>query len=131
MSISPALAELCTRFAAYDLDADGWQNLFPDESDWESPDCDVMSARFLVFAQKAGFEGFLMRADSADEGQHWFTVIHDREHAVAVDWTARQFYNAGYPAAPTDPLLIPCPLVFGWPGVYPLKVVEFQTMVRA
>jgi len=93
-----------------------------------------MSDRFLGFARARGFEGHLVRADSLDEGQHWFAVVSpleagpaDRATATAVDWTARQFHNAGYPAPATDPDLIPCPLVFDWPGTYPLEVVTFET----
>lgn len=127
------LAEISTRFVETDRDAFGWMHWFPDEMDWESPDCDIMSERFLALAQSEGFDGFLVRADSADEGQHWFAVINCPESgkSVAVDWTARQFYNAGHPAPPTDPELIPCPLVFDWPGQYPLDVVHFETMVAS
>ena len=131
MSQNQELTGLCIRFLEADADARGWKHLFPDESEWESPDCDEMSARFLAFAEAEGFDGYLVRADSIDDGQHWFAVIHGLEpgQEVAVDWTARQFYNAGYPAAPTDPGLIPCSLVFDWPSSYPLGVVEFQTIV--
>lgn len=132
MKTNQDLADLCTLFVATDTDAYGWKHVFPDESDWESPDCDVMSEKFLALAQAEGFDGFLIRADSIDDGQHWFAVIRGLSGAdTAVDWTARQFHNAGYPAAATDPDLIPCPLVFDWPAVYPLGVVEFQTMVAS
>lgn len=123
------IAHLCEQFLSTDCDAQGWAFLYPDESGWESPDCDVMSRRFLLHVQDAGFDGRLVRALSADEGEHWFTIIGapGAEHVVAVDWTARQFYNAGHPSPPTDPLLISCPLVFDWPGAYPLEVVSFES----
>lgn len=128
LDISAEVVALCTRFLESDRDATGWASLYPDETHWESPDCDVMSDRFLGFAHEAGFAGFLVHADSLDEGRHWFAVISGSgsEPDVAVDWTARQFWNAGHPSPPTDPELIPCPLVFEWPSRYPLDVVEFQ-----
>ncbi|MET0885678.1 MAG: hypothetical protein ABWX92_04435 [Mycetocola sp.] len=124
------LSDLCARFLEVDRDARGWASLYPDESEWESPDCDEMSERFLRFAHVAGVPGFLVRAESIDEGQHWFAVVQlpGSEQPLAVDWTARQFHNAGFPLPPTDPALIPCPLVFEWPGRYPLDVVEFQSL---
>lgn len=128
LDISPGVVALCTRFLESDRDALGWKFAYPDETQWESPDCDVMSDRFLRFARETGRDGFVVRVESVDEGPHWFTVISGigSEPDAAVDWTARQFWNAGHPAPPTDPLLIPCPLVFEWPGRYPLAVVEFQ-----
>ena len=128
-AITPGIAGLCTGFLQADTDARGWASVYPDESEWESPDCDVMSERFLRHAKAEWFDGFLVHAESTDEGQHWFTVVLDpaSARAVAVDWTARQFHNAGHPAPPSDPALIPCPLVFDWPGPYPIDVVEFQT----
>jgi len=132
MNASPAdvaasIAHLCDLFLLEDLDAQGWAFLYPDESEWESPDCDVMSERFLVVARREGYDGHLVRVDSVDEGPHWFTVITlpDHDGRVAVDWTARQFHNAGHPAPPIDPRSIACPLVFAWPGRYPLSVVSF------
>jgi hypothetical protein len=124
--------ELCAHFTAEDSDARGWALLYPDESEWESPDCDVMSERFLAAAQAAGFDGHLVRADSDVEGQHWFAVITapgNNEQPFAVDWTARQFYNVPQPAI--DPALIPCPLVFQWSGTYPLDLIEFESMARS
>lgn len=133
MNASPAdvaasIAHLCDLFLHEDLDARGWAFLYPDESEWESPDCDVMSERFLRLARREGYDGHLIRADSVDEGRHWFTVITfpGRVGGVAVDWTARQFHNAGHPAPPIDPLRIACPLVFTWPGRYPLSTVSFE-----
>lgn len=121
------VAALCSAFMAADVDARRWATLYPDESEWESPDCDEMAGRFLHFAKAAGAEGHLYRLDSVDEGPHWVAVLEsDLGADVAVDWTARQFHNAGYPAPPTEPSLIPCPLVFDWPGRYPLDVVTFQ-----
>jgi hypothetical protein len=129
---SPEIDQLCQRFLDSDHDALGWASLYPDESNWESPDCDVMSERFLSMARASGLGGFLVRAESLDEGVHWFVVISgdDPRPDVAVDWTAKQFWNAGFPAPATDPSLIPCPLVFEWPGHYPLDIVEFQTISR-
>ena len=126
VSVSGTVESLSSRFLDSNQDARGWKFLFPDESDWESPDCDVMSEQFLAFAQAEGFVGHLVRVDSVDEGQHWFTVVTVAGETIAFDWTARQFYNAGYPAPSTDPALIPCPLVFVWPGSYPLDVVDFS-----
>lgn len=124
------IAHLCDTFLLKDPDAQGWAFLYPDESDWESPDCDVMSARFLAFARSEGYDGYLVHAESVDEGDHWFAVVASPGHAdVAVDWTARQFHNAGQPAPPTDPRRISCPLVFDWPSTYPLTVVDFQRYV--
>ncbi|WP_311245295.1 MULTISPECIES: hypothetical protein [unclassified Microbacterium] len=121
------IAHLCDLFLFEDLDAQGWAFLYPDESEWESPDCDIMSRRFLELARREGLDGELVHVTSVDEGPHWFAVLADsRGVSIAVDWTARQFYNAGYPASPTDPELIPCPLIFAWPGAYPLAVVEFE-----
>lgn len=127
---TPEATDLCARFLEADRDALGWLHLYPDESEWESPDCDVMSERFIHFSHAAGIPGFIVRAESIDEGPHWFAVIQlpGSEQQLAVDWTARQFHNAGFPAPPTDPALIPCPLVFEWPGRYPLDVVEFQSL---
>ncbi|ROR76026.1 hypothetical protein SAMN06295974_3828 [Plantibacter flavus] len=130
---SVEIAHLCTQFLANDRDAQGWAFLYPNEESWESPDCDEMSERFLRFARELGFDGVLVRAESAAEGEHWFTVVQPA-HAgepVAIDWTARQFHNAGHPAPPTDPLLIPCPLVFPWPSDYPLDIVDFKRMGQA
>ncbi len=129
-----ALDLLCHLFVSTDRDAAGWAFEYPDEEGWESPDCDVMSARFLTHARQHGVDGFLVRAESIDEGQHWFTVITDPDTGAlrAVDWTARQFHNAGHPAPPTDPYLIECPLIFDWEPeapTYPLEVVQFQKMV--
>ena len=89
-STTPELAELIQLFLDTDPDAYGWAYVYPDESIWESPDCDVMSARFLRLAQSQGFGGFLIRAESIDEGPHWFAVIegHTLTQQVAVDWTA-------------------------------------------
>jgi hypothetical protein len=125
------LGELCTSFLVEDPDARGWAFLYPDESEWESPDCDVMSERFLRKAIEDGYTGFLVRADSSAEGQHWFAVVTapGADRAFAVDWTARQFYNVCQP--PSDPALIPCPLVFEWPGVYPLEVIDFESMLQS
>ncbi len=124
------IAHLCRRFLTEDPDAWGWAFLYPDEDEWESPDCDVMSARFLDLARSAGVDGHIVRADSLDEGSHWFAVVTDPHSGqqFAVDWTARQFHNAGHPLPPTDPELITCPLVFEWPAVYPLDVVHFDTV---
>ena len=123
------VAELCEQFLNSDRDAFGWTSLYPDESQWESPDCDVMSQRFMHFARERGFDGFLVKAETLDEGHHWFAVLAgDDQRQIAVDWTARQFWNAGHPVPTTDPALIPCPLVFEWPGQYPLEVVEFVSM---
>ena len=101
-AITPELAGLCTGFLRADPDARGWASVYPDESEWESPDCDVMSERFLSHAKAEGFDGFSVRAESTDEGQHWFAVVLDPAsgRAVAVYWTARQFHNAGHPAPP-------------------------------
>lgn len=123
-----ALDELLLAFLDSDADAHGWSFIFPDESEWESPDCDLMSARFLELARTRGFAGHLIRADSDAEGQHWFAVIREpgSEREIAVDWTARQFYNVRQPA--DDPASIPCPLVFEWRHQYPLGVVEFESM---
>lgn len=120
------VAHLCHQFLSEDLDAQGWAFLFPDESQWESPDCDEMSRRFIELAQQSGVDGHLVHLESLDEGSHWLAVLTSRSgEQVAVDWTARQFFNAGHPAPATDPRLIPCPLVFDWPGTYPLPVVTF------
>lgn len=129
MPVLTPLGELLLEFLNLDADARGWAFLFPDESEWESPDCDVMSERFLELARTRGFAGHLIRADSAAEGQHWFAVVHEpgSELEIAVDWTARQFYNVPQPAA--DPARIPCPLVFEWQHRYPLDVIEFESMV--
>ena len=125
--LSAEIAHLCHSFLLEDSDAQGWAFAYPDESEWESPDCDVMSRRFLAFVREEGFDGYLVCAESVDEGEHWFAVIETPEEpSIAVDWTARQFHNAGHPAPPTDPALIACPLIFDWPGAYPLDVVEFQ-----
>ena len=124
----PTIDELCTLFMAADADADGWAHLYPAEEHWESPDCDVMSARFLTFARAHGHDGHLIHATSIDEGDHWWCVLTTA--GVAVDWTAKQLYNAGHPAPPTDPDLIPCPLTFLWPGTYPLDVVQFDTVTE-
>ena len=128
----PQIAHLCDRFLHEDLDAQGWAFLYPDESAWESPDCDEMSRRFLQLARAEGLDGYLIRAESLDEGSHWFTVLAlsgsaDATDMVAVDWTARQFYNADHPRVPADPGSIPCPLVFDWPGPYPLDRVSFHS----
>lgn len=127
---STTIAHLCSQFLHEDLDALGWAFLFPDESEWESPDCDVMSERFVDLARREGVAGQLVHVSSVDDGSHWFAVLADgRGTSIAVDWTARQFYNAGHPAPPTDPELIPCPLIFEWPGTYPLAVVEFELVI--
>jgi hypothetical protein len=126
-----AIAGLCARFIRTDRDAWGWAFLYPDESAWESPDCDVMSERFLRLAEAYSFAGFLVRAESHDDDRHWFTVVTepgDPASGIAVDWTARQFYNAVWMAAPTDPALIACPLLFGWPGRYPLGTDAFESV---
>jgi len=127
------IAHLCRRFLLEDPDAQGWAFLYPDEEHWESPDCDVMSRRFIDLARSEGFDAHLVHASSIDEGDHWFAVIQlsGGTAAIAVDWTAKQFYTAGHPAPPTDPDLIPCPLVFRWPGRYPLDVVEFELTAPA
>lgn len=123
------IARLCDLFLHEDTDAQGRAFLYPDESEGDSPDCDEMSARFLDVARREGYTGYIVHAISVDEGPHWCAVVSspDGDRDIAVDWTAPQFFNAGFPEPPVDPASIPCPLIFDWPGEYPLAAVAIES----
>lgn len=118
------LRDLCLRFLAEDEDAQLWGQHPDDFSD--APDCDVMTKRFAQFATAEGLPADVVRVelnaplDTMGGGPHWFAVIN----GVAFDWTARQFYDVHGVNFAYDE--IPQPLLFLWPGPYPLPGIDID-----
>lgn len=104
-----------------------------------SEDCDVLSDAFTAYCHARGLEAetVCVKMSSPLEAMldiHYFNVVtfadrfarssvsapHDVV-TLAIDWTARQFYNCdGMPLNIDD---IDFPLVFAWPGDYPLPTL--------
>lgn len=114
------LPNLINRFIKESDDAKAWGGTPNDFTN--AADCDVMSIRFQDFLRGNGIEARVVKAkvfaphdDMTDV--HYFVVT---DTGLAFDWTARQFYNLdGFPLDYDD---IPCPLLFAWPGTYPLPL---------
>lgn len=98
----------------------------PDAQMWleddfsEAPDCDVIAHLFLGWALGSGIlaQNVTVRMNSPYEAtldEHVFTVL---DNGTAIDWTARQFHNCE--GMPLEADQIPVPLIFLWPGDYPL-----------
>ena len=115
------IATLTRAFEALDADAARW-TMHPDgDFDVELPDCDVMAKRYTAFAIERGHNARTVECHPPQPEPwydgHWFTVIDGQ----AIDWTARQFYNVADDSDEwLDPNDIPTPLVFAWPGHYPI-----------
>lgn len=89
----------------------------------DSEDCDVVSSAFTAHCLARGAEAFTVRVEMTSPfeailGEHYFTVLGV---GVAVDFTARQFHNVE--GVHLDIEEIPFPLVFLWPGDYPLSTL--------
>ena len=114
---------MCLAFLAQDDDAKAW-GATPDEFD-DAPDCDVMAERFVRFATTHGLTANVVRVkiEATFDGctdLHWFAVVE----GVGFDWTARQFHNVE--GMDLDHSEIPCPLLFLWPGPYPLPTITAE-----
>ena len=117
------------KFLEQDDDAKLWGGT-PEEFT-NAPDCNVLAERFAwwVMANYGKSADVVVvdmvaATDDIGGGPHWFTVID----GVAFDWTARQFHNVlGMPLAYDE---IPSPLLFLWPGPYPLPMLEAFIPVR-
>lgn len=117
------LRTLCMAFLDQDDDAKAWGST-PEEFT-DAPDCDVMAKRFAHFAETNGHPAEVVQVNVHAEFEgctdiHLFTVID----GVAVDWTARQFHNVE--GVNLDASEIPSPLLFLWPGPYPLPTITVQ-----
>lgn len=127
--------QLLMEFLDEDDDAKAWGGLRDDFVD--APDCDVMADRFANWLGARGIVAGVATVQMSSPyesvlGTHYFTVVH----GIAVDWTARQFYNVRGPSFAIDALHgkeryivqdeseIPSPLLFVWPGPYPLPTLE-------
>jgi hypothetical protein len=113
--------KIVNEFFINDADARDWTSN-PDTFR-EAPDCDVMAGRFLRHLMLRGISARVVQvkvtADDPMTDVHYFTVIDD---GVAFDFTARQFYSLdGMPLTYDE---IPCPLVFLYPGPYPLPTIH-------
>lgn len=126
VEVGSEMRDLLLAFAQTDRDAVAWSKYRPGPA-WqeELPDCDVMADRFTAFALAHGHQARTVECHPPQiepwyDG-HWFTVTGD----CAIDWTARQFYNVAENRDDwLDPEIIPTPLVFRWPGPYPIPGVE-------
>lgn len=115
------LAHLLEQFAQHDPGVDLWRNYPANIGDTDPPDCSDMSYRFAEFCTQRSVPARTVFVRPPDPepwyDDHWFVVVGD----IAVDWTARQFYNCaddtGNWLNPDD---IACPLLFEWPGTYPV-----------
>lgn len=115
------------KFLDEDEDARRWGGTRDDFAD--APDCDVMADRFANWLGEQGIISGVasVRMSSPYEhtlGEHYFTVVR----GIAVDWTARQFYNVRGATSliVNDESEIPCPLLFVWPGPYPLPTLNAE-----
>lgn len=131
-------SRLINAFAVSDQDARYWQragrlnmtgkgvNALGETATIEFPDCDVMTRRFTTFARALGYDAVTVVAGPPEPqpwyDKHWFTVIE----GCAIDWTARQFYNVAHDRADWfKPTELPTPLLFAWPGDYPVPGMAF------
>lgn len=124
--------DLVQDFLANDEDARVWLEWNGvDPEDRETVDCDVISERFVVWLEAREVTSHLVHVRPLqDTGElysdHWFVALD--YVGLAVDWTARQFHNVPKPSVGAD--TIDCPLVFEWPGIYPLPYVSFTEVVE-
>jgi hypothetical protein len=117
------LRDLLLEFIDSDPDAASWGS--EPEEFAEAPDCDVMAERFVEFAKADGYEAEVVECDvsavyESCVDKHWFAVVD----GIGVDWTARQFHNVQ--GQPLDYSQIPCPLLFVWPGPYPIPTLTLE-----
>lgn len=116
------IAKLINEFLDKDAEVYAWGSYPEDFAD--APDCDIMADRFKEFLALRGVESraICVRVGSDDiTDLHWFTVTED---GLGVDFTARQFHNVRGQSLDYDQ--IPCPLIFLWPGHYPLPGLEME-----
>jgi hypothetical protein len=117
--------DLLLRFLEEDDDAKLWGGA---REDFENaPDCDVMAYRFANWLNDHSGIATVVKVEMSSPfdsilGEHYFTVVD----GIAIDWTARQFYNVEGRDTwniVEDESEIPCPLLFVWPGTYPLPTL--------
>lgn len=115
------LAALVAAFVEESVFAQPWRDLDFEESE----DCDVVTAAFVAYASERGLDVEAVKVEMTSPlesmlGEHWFALVD----GVAIDFTARQFHNvAGMPLSAAQ---IPIPLVFLWPGEYPLPTLTAE-----
>lgn len=122
----PQLADIFEEFTKANAEARLWGRQ-PDEFT-DAADCDVVSRAFMWFLRdRYGIDSTVVGVHATYEGgedHHFFTVLD--ECGLAVDWTARQFHNVtDFPLAHDQ---IPYPLLFAWPGPYPLPGFEVEPL---
>ena len=120
-------AVLIEKFRRANKDARDWERA--GRVSHEFPDCDVMSRAFTAFARAEGYGADTIKVGPPSPepwyGDHWFTVID----GIGIDWTARQFYNVAEDMTEwIDPIHIPVPLIFAWPGEFPVPGVTFTQL---
>lgn len=120
--------DLLLEFVEQDPDVSDWWGGTPEEFA-EAPDCDVIATRFANYLADHGIVSRVVKVTMHSPyddmlGDHYFTVIQ----GIAVDWTARQFHNVFVSPAGDrlDVDQIPSPLLFLWPGPYPLPTLVAQ-----
>ena len=120
------ITELLAEFEAAQPAVSRWAE-YPDRvlDDDDLPDCDVMSKRFTAFATERGFAARTVECHPPTPEPwydgHWFTVIGNQ----AIDWTARKFYNVADDRDDwIDPQSIPIPMLFEWPGTFPITGMQ-------
>lgn len=99
-----------------------------------SEDCDVLSDAFAAYCRARGLTAETVQVTMSSPLEtmldiHYFTVVtfgpaggcSDDGVRLAIDFTARQFHNCG--GMPLDILDIDFPLMFAWPGDYPLPTL--------
>jgi hypothetical protein len=132
MSPTSGLPDLIASFAATNALARAWiDSSFGNMPDSEA-DCNLVSEAFIVHAAAHGVTARLVhvRPPTIDPwySDHWFVEIN----GTGIDWSARQFYNVNEDEeAWLDPTEIPVPLLFPWPGEYPLDIVQFTEVTNA
>lgn len=120
------LRDICLTFLEQDDDAKSWGGEPDDFAD--APDCNVMAKRFdrfVMIEYGLSADAVKVKIEARDDSctdLHWFTVIDGM--GVAVDWTARQFHNVQ--GMDLDVSEIPSPLLFLWPGPYPLPTITAE-----
>lgn len=119
LALHPAqvdVRQLVTDFILLSELADPWADAELEDSE----DCNVLAAAFTIHCQARDVDAVTVRVEMSHAsesmlGQHFFTVLPG---GVAVDFTARQFHNVT--DMPLDVDEIAFPLVFLWPGAFPL-----------
>lgn len=128
------LVKLLHDFELLTPEADLWLDAEADDLG-EAEDCDVLSDLFATHCRDRGVDARVVAVEMRSEHEsmldvHYVTVLGPAPIAgLAVDWTARQFHNAA--GVNLDVAEIPCPLVFPFPGPYPLPTLTAEVTDRS